>query len=221
MEGEQTERSDQRLPDFPLCDPPLSPRTASMNDLSESPPSRRVELALAAARLFREKGYDRTTVRDIAEVVGMKSGSLFYHFKSKEEMLVEAMGHGVRAANRRGQEALAGLTDPRQRLVALFKAHMHTLLVGDGRDSMFAIFYEWRSLSDEGRSSVGKLRDDYETLWRSVLREAAQAGIVVGDIEVLGRFMLGGMNWAVQWYNPAGRLDVDQICESILAALLR
>lgn len=192
-----------------------------MIHLPEPPLSRRVELALAAARLFREGGYDRTSVRDIAEVVGMKSGSLFYHFKSKEEMLVEAMGHGIRFVTRHGRDALDGLSDPRQRFVALLRVHMHALLAGEGRDSMFLLFYEWRSLSEDGRAAVIRLRDDYEALWRGVLHDAATAGLVVGDIQILSRFLLGGINWTVQWFDPAGPLDIDQICDRMIAFILR
>ena len=53
--------------------------------------TRRAELIAAASRLFKEQGYERTTVRDLAQAVGMQSGSLFYHFRTKEEMLVAVM----------------------------------------------------------------------------------------------------------------------------------
>ena len=79
-------------------------------------PNRRAELLRAAAKLFVEKGFDATTTRDIAEAVGMRSGSPFYHFRSKQELLKAAMIEGLDAGNARIAEAIDGVADAEQRL---------------------------------------------------------------------------------------------------------
>jgi AcrR family transcriptional regulator len=94
-------------------------------------PNRRAELLRAAARLFVEKGFDATTTRDIADAVGMRSGSPFYHFRSKQELLKTAMVEGLDAGYARLLAAIDGITDPEQRLRVLVRTHLGTLLEGE------------------------------------------------------------------------------------------
>ena len=68
---------------------------------------RRAEVILTAARLFRKHGYERTTVRELARAVGLQSGSLFHHFRSKEEILVAVMNNGIQEVLDAGRQALA------------------------------------------------------------------------------------------------------------------
>ena len=76
----------------------MKPATKSSAPPATEEPNRRAELIRAAGRLFREQGYAATTVRDIAAAVGMRSGSPFYHFKSKQEMLKAVVLEGMQAA---------------------------------------------------------------------------------------------------------------------------
>src|SRR5690554_6288787 len=70
-------------------------------NLVSDPESARGRLLREAARLFREKGYERTTVRDLAAAVGIQSGSLFHHFRTKEEILKAVMVETIRSEERR------------------------------------------------------------------------------------------------------------------------
>ena len=85
-----------------------APRKAPAADAGHRP----AELIRAAGRLFVDKGYDATTIRDIADAVGMRSGSPFYHFKSKQDMLNAVMIAGLPAASAAQQSAAAGPADP-------------------------------------------------------------------------------------------------------------
>ncbi len=180
--------------------------------------SRRDALLAAAARLFREKGYERTTVRDIAREVGLQSGSLFYHFQSKEDMLVAVMAEGIERLLRSAREAVDQAGPPRDRLAALVRGHLKTLLEG-GLDAIAVLLYEWRSLSAASRRQIVKLRDEYESLWQGVLDEAAAAGVVKGDTRILRRFVLGGVNWTTQWYRKNGSMSVDELADEIMQAI--
>jgi AcrR family transcriptional regulator len=106
--------------------------------------NRRAALLRAAARLFVEKGFAATTTRDIAEAVGMRSGSPFYHFRSKQELLKAAMIEGLETGYRRLQAASAGIVDPEQRLRVMIRTHLGNLLEGDCQAPM--LLYESRSL---------------------------------------------------------------------------
>lgn len=90
--------------------------------------SRRMELVRAAARLFRDRGYERTTVRDIGNAVGLQSGSLFYHFRTKEEILVAVMALGISNTTEQLAAALAEVQHPRDKVATLIRVHLHSLL---------------------------------------------------------------------------------------------
>lgn len=181
---------------------------------------RRRELVLAAGRLFCKHGYERTTVRELARTVGLQSGSLFHHFRSKEEILVAVMNNGIQEVIDDGERALARYNAPADRLAALFRVHMWSMLHGAGGDAMNALVYEWRSLSAPSQSAVKALSDRYEAMWQSVVSDAVSAGLVKGDARVIKRCVLGAMNLTVQWYKPGGRLAPAEFIDAMLLAAL-
>ncbi|MCW3478305.1 TetR/AcrR family transcriptional regulator [Neisseriaceae bacterium JH1-16] len=181
--------------------------------------SRRMELVRAAARLFRDQGYERTTVRDLGNAVGLQSGSLFYHFRTKEEMLVAVMALGITATTEQLEDALKAARGTRARLTALFHVHLHSLL-GDNQAALEVMLYEWHSLSDATRPGLIVLRDRYEALWQQVLEEAAAEGLVKADTGLLRRSLLGSLHWTVQWYKRDGDLSVSELADRMLALAL-
>ncbi|MFJ3459716.1 TetR/AcrR family transcriptional regulator [Achromobacter spanius] len=181
---------------------------------------RRRELVLAAGRLFSKHGYERTTVRELAKAVGLQSGSLFHHFRSKEEILVAVMNNGIQEVIDLGGKALAIYVEPEDRLAALFRVHMWSMLHGAGGDAMNALVYEWRSLSAPSQAAVKGLSDRYEAMWQSVVAGAVEAGLLRGDARVIKRCVLGAMNLTVQWYKPGGRLAPAAFIDAMLLASL-
>ncbi|MGR2662369.1 TetR/AcrR family transcriptional regulator [Chromobacterium haemolyticum] len=181
--------------------------------------SRRMELVRAAAILFRDQGYERTTVRDLGNAVGMQSGSLFYHFRTKEEILVAVMALGITSTTEQLKRALDEAGSPRAKLAALFRVHLNSLL-GDNQAALEVMLYEWRSVSAAARPGLIVLRDRYEALWQQALDEAAAAGLVKPDTALLRRTLLGSLQWSVQWYRSEGPLSVDQLAERMLDLVL-
>ena len=177
-------------------------------------------MILTAGRLFREHGYERTTVRELAKAVGLQSGSLFHHFRSKEEILVAVMDNGIQEVLDHGRQALARYAAPADRLAALFRVHMWSMLHGAGGDAMNALVYEWRSLSAQSQRGVKVLSDLYEGMWQETVAAAVYAGLLAGDARVIKRCVLGSMNLTVQWYRPGGRLAPDAFIEAMLQACL-
>ncbi|MFJ1298422.1 TetR/AcrR family transcriptional regulator [Pseudomonadota bacterium AL_CKDN230030165-1A_HGKHYDSX7] len=182
--------------------------------------ARRQELVRAAGRLFRQQGYERTTVRELGRAVGLQSGSLFHHFRSKEEILVAVMCNGIQEVIDGGRAAMARFEAPGDRLAALFRVHMWSMLRGDGGDAMNALVYEWRSLSLENKASVKRLSDVYEAMWQRAVDAAVEDGTVRGDPGIIKRSVLGAMNLTVQWYRPNGRLAPAEFVDALLMATL-
>ena len=181
-------------------------------------PNRRAELLRAAARLFVEKGFTATTTRDIAEAVGMRSGSPFYHFRSKQELLKEAMIDGLEAGRSRISAAITGVTDPERRLRLLVRTHLATLLEGDCTSPM--LLNETRSLDVGERAEIAAAFDRYQALWQATLEELASQGKIRSAAPPLRLFLFGMLNWSGHWYRPDGPLTVDQLADSAVALLL-
>lgn len=184
------------------------------------PESARGKLLQTAAHLFRSKGYERTTVRDLAGAVGIQSGSIFHHFKSKDEILRSVMEETVRYNTALMNAALAEASDLRGRVLALIRCELQSIMGGTG-EAMAVLVYEWRSLSDEGRAHILALRDTYEQIWLDVLGEARKAGYVKGDPFILRRFLTGALSWSTTWFRQDGKMSLDQLAEEALTLVIK
>lgn len=184
------------------------------------PDSARGKLLQTAARLFRRKGYERTTVRDLATAVGIQSGSIFHHFKSKEEILRAVMEETVIYNTALMESALADASTLPERVLALIRCELQSIMGGTG-EAMAVLVYEWRSLSEENQAHILALRDRYEELWLQVLEEARAAGYVQSDPFILRRFLTGALSWTTTWFRPEGPMSLDALAEEALALVIR
>jgi AcrR family transcriptional regulator len=180
--------------------------------------NRRGELLRAAAKLFVEKGFDATTTRDIAEAVGMRSGSPFYHFRSKQELLKAAMIDGLDAGNARIAEAIDGIADAEQRLRVLIRTHLGTLLEGDCRSPL--LVSETRALDERARLEIAAAFDRYQVPWQQTLDELQRAGKLASAAPPVRLLLFGMLNWSSHWYRVDGDLSVDALADAAVAMLL-
>ncbi|WP_251309498.1 TetR/AcrR family transcriptional regulator [Halomonas sp. NCCP-2165] len=187
-----------------------------MNVVNDSP--RRRELTRLAAQLFVQEGFDRTTVRMLAQEMGIKSGSLFHHFRDKQEILCAVIEEGTQNALAIAREALeACAPTPEARLHAMARAHLETLLTD--RNAHVVALYEWRRLDAESRAHLSHLRDAYEALWQEVVGDALEAGLIHGDKFLVSRFVLGALNWTVRWYDPEGSRTPEELARELIAMI--
>ena len=182
--------------------------------------NRREELLRVSARLFRQKGFDGTTIRDISTAAGMHSGSPFYHFKTKQDILVAVMEQGLAEGLRKSEAVMALALPPEQRLVRLIRSHLGTILE-DGNDFIPVLLYDWRSLSPANRRRIVALKDRYDALWQRMIDELRAAGHMAGDAQLARLLLLGAVNWSGTWYRPGGRLSLDEIAENAARVFLR
>jgi AcrR family transcriptional regulator len=184
------------------------------------PHSARGKLLQTAAHLFRSKGYERTTVRDLASAVGIQSGSIFHHFKSKDEILRSVMEETIRYNTAMMQAALADASDIRGRVLALIRCELQSIMGGTG-EAMAVLVYEWRSLSEQSQAFILELRDNYEQLWLTVLTEARDAGYFKADPFILRRLLTGALSWTNTWFRADGPLALDQLAEEALSLVIK
>lgn len=181
--------------------------------------NRRRELIKAAARLFRRKGFDATSTRDIAGAVGMHSGSPFYHFENKGALLYAVMEEGMRSAVEKQREVLAATDAPDdafQVLRQLIRSHFDTLH-GPGRDFIPVMLYESRSLTAAQRRGIAALQREYESAWMPPLETLARQGRLRADVHLARLFIFGALNWSVQWYDARKRASLDELADAAMA----
>jgi AcrR family transcriptional regulator len=196
-----------------------SPRARPLATISDQDGNRRADLLRVSARLFREKGFDRTTIRDIADAVGMRSGSPFYHFKSKQEILAAVMEEGL-VAGLAEIERIAGSTvGAEQKFHELVRAHLETVLA-DGHDFIPVLLYEWNSLSPDLQEKIIGLKDRYDQLWQKVITELLDAGLIESDSKLVRLLLLGAINYTVQWYKPGKGLSLDELAQQVVSFFL-
>lgn len=185
--------------------------------------NRRREVLRAAARLFRRKGFDATSTRDIAAAAGMRSGSPFYHFKSKQALLFAVMEEGMRAAIERQRGALAraeaATPDIEGQLRILVRSHFDVLL-GPGSDFIPVMLYEGRSISPRQRSALAALQSDYEAPWTPVLEALRASGQLRADVKLARLLMFGALNWSAQWYDRRKGATLDDLADAAVALFI-
>lgn len=193
-------------------------RSLITDNLVSDPAGARGRLLKEAARLFRDKGYERTTVRDLAAAVGIQSGSLFHHFRTKEDILKAVMVETIRLNTALMQAAMDAVDAPRDKLRALIRAELESIngLTGE---AMAVLVFEWRSLSEPAREDVLKLRDVYEKLWLDVLTAVRQEGRLQAEPFVVRRMLTGALSWTVTWYRPDGGLSLDGLTDQVVAMM--
>ena len=185
-----------------------------------APDSAKGRLLQAAATLFKEKGYERTTVRDLGKAVGIQSGSLFHHYPNKEAILRAVMEETIILNTELMKAALAQTNKPEDKILALIRCELESVL-GETGAAMTVLVYEWRSLKEESQLEILKLRDIYENLWIGTLIEAKEAGSVVIDPAVLRRLLTGALSWTVNWYRKEGDLTVEQLAQMALSLAIK
>ncbi len=184
--------------------------------MATDPTNTRRRILDAAARLFRERGFRATTIRAISEIVGILSGSLFLHFRSKEQMLFEVMNEAATQLCAKGEAAAAAAITPRGRLRALIRLQLDCMIGDDTRDYYAVMIGEWRELDAAAKPSLAARRTEYSVIWQNVLDDCARAGLLRSDPHTLQFVLHGAINWASTWFKPGGKLSIDEYAQILV-----
>lgn len=177
--------------------------------------TRRDELLVSAARLFREKGYHATSMEDIARTLGILRGSLYHHIRSKEDLLIEIMTRGIGYLLELVRPVVASTQPADEKLSALIRAHV--LAITSQPDVLTVFLHEFKSVSAERLPEVLALRDEYEYLVRGVIAQGIDEGVFRPvDVPLTTFGLLGMINWLYQWYRPGGRSTPEQIASQFV-----
>jgi AcrR family transcriptional regulator len=178
---------------------------------------RRERLIEMAARVFNQKGYESASLREICEAAGILPGSMYYHFRSKEDLYVNVHAEGFRQVNEAMDRALKGTADPWARLESAVAAHLgelvkHSDVAGFTGASLF------HSAPPALQRRLIRDRNPYENRFRQLILALRLPADV--DPTLLRLNLLGAMNWTRIWYQP-GKQTPAQIAHHLVHKLLR
>jgi len=184
-------------------------------------PAREDQVRAAALRLFKEKGYHATSMRDIAAAVGINKGSLYSYIKSKEDLLIPVFeqAQGVLLSQIEQISADTSLS-PTERLKRAI--HAHVTAVADNLDVLTVYLSEWRQLATESLATNRDQRARYASLFHDILRDGVASGeFRPMDTRIVMLGMIGMCNYLFRWYRPDGRLTPDQIADDMIEMVMR
>ena len=173
-----------------------------------------------ASGLFFERGYDATTLRQLAAAVGIQVGSLYNHIDSKEHLLLQVLGRVMDDLLEQQQAALAGEGDVVDRLVAVLECHIR--FSASRAREVFIGNAELRSLPAEARQAVIAKRGEYEHRIMELIVQAAEQGqAVVLDTRLHAFSIMARGTHVASWYRPGGSLSMERIVSLYAKAVLR
>ena len=182
----------------------IKPRSDATSISAEATDTRE-RILLEAARLLRHHGYAATTLREIADAAGVKAGSIYYHFETKEEILGEVLDKGITIvanAVRARIEALPADASWRDRIAAGIEGHLWGMLhYGDFTSANIRVYGQIPTSAKNRHKIVRRAYADY---WDRLLASALASGELRQDtgLAVIRLFVIGALNWTVEWYNP-------------------
>jgi AcrR family transcriptional regulator len=173
-----------------------------------------------AAHVLAERGYDQTSVPDLAEAVGLAAGGLYHYFRSKEDLLGRICEELIHPLLEEGTAVLEREPDPRRALRELVRSWVAHVV--EHRDHMLVFQQERHLIEESGRwAQVRESRKAFERLLESALAATEDAGAVrYRDRRVAIAALLGMVNHTVQWYRPAGRLTAERIADGYVDLVL-
>jgi AcrR family transcriptional regulator len=189
----------------------------------EAVTSSRQEILRASARLFRERGYDATSMNDIAAALKLSKGGLYHHFRSKDEILFHIMNHAMEITEDRVLAPIRVIADPEERLRALVRLHIELVVRARDRE-ITVILHENHPLPAALRRRVNAQKKNYIHFVEQLIAEVQQArnsskGKVTPRAAAFA--LLGMINWIYQWYRPEGSLQEEDLVQQYTEIFFR
>jgi AcrR family transcriptional regulator len=168
-----------------------------------------------AAELFSRQGYASTSTRAISKLIGMEKATLYYHVKSKEDLLYLISKSCIEMLHEDVDKALEGITAPVEQLSVLVREHCCSLLRAQTQHA--TALAEVRSLSPPRLAEIVALRKSYQSRVRSIIEAGQKEGSIRADIEprYLASMLRGLLDWTVVWYRKGGSLTPNELADRL------
>lgn len=185
----------------------------------------RQEILRTAARLFQQRGYDATSMNDVAAALKLSKGGLYHHFQSKDEILFEIMNHAMEITQERVLGPVRSIPDPEERLRTLIRLHIEVVLSPRDRE-ITVMLHENHPLPPTLRKRINTRKKEYIHFVEALMGEVQRARRAKGSVSprAAAFALLGMINWIYQWYKPEGNLQannlVPQFTELVFGGIL-
>jgi TetR/AcrR family transcriptional regulator, cholesterol catabolism regulator len=180
----------------------------------------RQEILRTAARLFQQRGYDATSMNDVANALKLSKGGVYHHFQGKDEILFEIMNHAMEITEERVLAPVRRITGSAERLRALIRMHMEVVLSPRDRE-ITVMLHENHPLPPALRKRINQRKKEYVHFVESLVAEVQkdfqkEKRISPGSQPSVSPraaafALLGMINWIYQWYKPEGNLQADEL----------
>lgn len=174
----------------------------------------------AAAQMIKERGFDKTSMNDIAEAVALTKPGVYYYVKGKRELLFSIMSYAMDLLDAEVMARAEPITDPDERLREIVGQHAR-LLMRDEHGALGILIDEVGGLAPEQRSGIiARKRIYFEFVRRTIEALRAKKGLDEVDSTVATFSVLGMVMWLSRWYARSGTLSSDQVADDLVAIAL-
>jgi len=180
---------------------------------------RKQEIYRIATQTLWQKGYDKTTIRDIARATDMTTAGLYYYFKSKEELLFQILDSHMNDMLD-GIEKITGTeTDSLDLIKKYIRYQVDTFCKDKFRSKL--ILNDDDCLTGDWYEQVKEKQRNYLMFWRNALKAyCREQHLSTGDIAVEAHCLVGMCNWIYRWYDPKGPIGPEALAEKIFQTFI-
>ena len=165
-----------------------------------------------AIELFFKKGYFATSISEIAKGSGIQKASIYYHYKSKEELLFSILKATMDDLTRYLKDNLSGFQDIESQIRAAVHGHVRFHL--ERQKENFIANSELRGLTREHYRVIVTKRDEYEGIFQELIQQGNEQGVFADvDVKILSYAILTLCTAGASWFKPGGRLTADEIAD--------
>jgi AcrR family transcriptional regulator len=177
---------------------------------------RRGAILETAARLICEKGYEGTSIQDIADAAGLTKAGLYHHIRSKEHLLLEIQNYGMDVFEERVLNTVMPIADPLERLRTCMKRNIE-LVTGGWSKEVTIILHEHATLTGEARAHINARKKRYVRFLENSFAEAVRLGEIRPVHPKVAAFaFLGQVLWIYKWFRPDGAVPADQLAREMV-----
>ncbi|CAN5145280.1 hypothetical protein BH20ACI1_BH20ACI1_16670 [soil metagenome] len=178
------------------------------------------EICLTAAQIFFSKGYNATSLNDIAESLDITKAGLYYYFESKQDLLYRIINLGLDSVQDEVLDPAQNIEDAEERL--RFIILNHARLSAGGNHAVIIISHEDNELNFHQREKTLKRRREYFDFIRDTLAELKKEGKLEEiDLTTATFTILGMIVWLSRWFSPKGKMSVEKVCEDVCEMAVR
>lgn len=197
--------------------PSRSPISAG---LAEQGPESAERIRQVALTLFRQRGFHGTSIRDLAQGVGMEPASLYYHYASKQDILADLIDRTMDALIAGIDRAVTGADGAQARLALALRFHLGFHV--EFQTEAFISHSELRALTPGNLDRIVAKRDRYEATMRALLEAGVREGcFAIDDVALLCKAILMMCSGVSDWFGPHGRLSGESITQGYVDLVMR